>query len=198
MAHENLHVVFLTIGKQIAQCLWLVLYKLLRRVSRIIHQHRIQWKRIAWAWKSRLLWLLWPSTHRTGKDIGTGSQLFTWMTGVVVFEARFTAVARNRHDVPRWNLCIGQQRDGSRSDTVIGIHFRQACQFFHHSSKFVYPQRSVFVPDVLVLLRISFWILEECITFRIEFLKVHLEACEAVKKLVIWCWIHPSFLLHAV
>ena len=57
--------------------------------------------------------------------------------------------------------------------------------FFHHSSKFVYPQRSVFVPDVLVLLCISFWILEQCFTFRIEFLKVHLEACEAVKKLVI-------------
>ena len=56
---------------------------------------------------------------------------------------------------------------------------------FLSSFQFVYSERSVFVPDVLVLLHISFWVLEECFTFRIEFLKVHLEACEAVKELVI-------------
>ena len=82
--------------------LWLVLEKLLRCVSWMNNSRiRIHGKKIARGdsiSKTRVLWLLWPSIQSTGKDIGTSSELFTRRAGIVISEAGFTAMSRDRHD----------------------------------------------------------------------------------------------------
>ena len=61
--------------------------------------------------KTRALRLLRPSIQRTGKDIGTSSELFTRRASIVISKAGFTAMTRDCHDVSRWILCIWPQGD---------------------------------------------------------------------------------------
>ena len=66
-----------------------------------------------WGWQRRktsLLWLMWPSTQRIGKDI-KASSLFTRRAVDVISEAFFRAMTGDRDDelaalTPSWLVCI--------------------------------------------------------------------------------------------
>ena len=66
-----------------------------------------------WGWlrrKTSLLWLMWPSTQRIGKDI-KASSLFTRRAVDVISEAFFRAMTGDRDDelaalTPSWLVCI--------------------------------------------------------------------------------------------
>ena len=58
------------------------------------HEDRSGWQRC----KTRLQWLMWPSTQRIGKDIREGSYFFTLRAAYVVSDACYTAMTGNRHD----------------------------------------------------------------------------------------------------
>ena len=58
------------------------------------HEDCLEWQRR----KTRLLWLMRPSTQFIGKDIRASSLLFTRRAGDVVSEAFFTTFTGDRHD----------------------------------------------------------------------------------------------------
>ena len=49
-------------------------------------------------WKSRLQWLMWPSTQRIGKDIRASSLFFTRRAADAITEVCFIAMTGDRHN----------------------------------------------------------------------------------------------------
>ena len=81
----------MTLRKQTAQGLCV---KNERQPNSQEHEDCLQWQRC----NTPLLWPMWPSTHRIGKDIRACFYLFTRRAADVISEAFFTAISNDRDD----------------------------------------------------------------------------------------------------
>ena len=109
------------------------------------HEDRSEWQRR----KTRLQWLMWPSTQRIGKVISGSSYFSTRRVVNLVPEACFTAMTEDRHDepaatdlsmiavalTPSWLVWI--------STVMPGYIFHHSCFFFFFlicfwTRKFIY------------------------------------------------------------
>ena len=95
------------------------------------HEDRSEWQRR----KTRLQWLMWPSTQRIGKVIRASSYFSTRRVVDLVPEACSTAMTEDRHD----ELAASNrpQHDRSRSDTVmISMNFNSYASLYFSSFVF--------------------------------------------------------------